>query len=40
MSYSINQMIRCFFVLIITRTDPWYDWFKIFKTILLSLLKN
>ena len=40
MSYSINQMIQCFVVLITTRTDPWYDWFKIFKTILYSLLKN
>lgn len=40
MSYSINQLIRCFIILILTRTEPWYDWFKIFKTILISILKN
>lgn len=40
LSYSLTQIIKCLIILFNTRTYPRFDWFLIFKTILLSFLKN
>lgn len=40
LSYSLIQIIQCLNILFKTRTNPWYDWFLIFKTILFSFIKN